>query len=879
MSSKWRVAVAAASILASITVVSRSAAAQEVHTRVGPDRILPGEGVRVYVDFTDFDPASTFTATADASALGGPASVPLAAAGTTLSASFATTAAAGTYAIPITWTATNPPTSGSASASVVVIERARCIPTGHGVPYFNGPPKWRDWPGDPREAIERPDDPRWNGATAGGGVWNSGGANEPVNFRALRSAGFLYLQWQVNVSASNQTRTLYVGFRTHGRSYIVRFHLAPPAAVPPSGVLITDPAFCAGSLASCDCPGCPGTPTLQTHYKVFEETPFTQACGGNPDLTVHPQYAPGGVVGPVPWIGESARYFAVGANDWVLQLRVPIGTGITSFSEGVDERFALWFEAVPAVATSIATYAWPEPMRASGLQTCEQAPTSPTPRLWHAGLGTSANLAPVRLLSSVGESRCSLGVRLRSVEVGAVRGTPDYDTVSLTNAFVAPHSGDPPVENHVIARPENRTSVAIPAASLRAKFRLADWGVQASVQNQWSEIPGAGAVPLAGGIPAATGGTPGRGRFQFTWTLDSSYLATYNPALNRHHQCMLVEMQVVGQNAAGEHIDLENASVYRNMNFGNMSVFPQPAVVDVRGLPTYPGQTHHEIYLVAVPRNLPKSVAPGTDGLGFFRAQAQARAQDLAAPYLHALEQDPDRQPGEIPYDEGNREPLDQSWRTPLADDALLPAGGDRLRQHAKLGRFAAMMPADLRAIFAALDGATKAEAPKRRDGVGPAQALTAELGEALDPATLSRVVPTLEVYALYKTGDQAGEGRAVLRPMTSFVFYLSHDGPLAGMRWLIDGAEAVDPSDPDNNVFRVRIPIDKPGRQIRLRVQGLEPGEEAIRPDLHYPCARTGGCCPRPCSSTYQIGNAFLGALALAWATRRRRRRDREAR
>src|SRR5262249_59849109 len=74
---------------------------------------------------------------------------------------------------------------------------------------------------------------------------------------------------------------------------------------------------------------------------------------------------------------------------------------------------------------------------------------------------------------------------------------------------------------------------------------------------------------------------------------------TCGPARNTH-QCIQVELR-------GGNVDFESRSVYRNMNFQALSKTEREAIIDVAGLPVAPGQKEQEVWLVAMPRNMPSS--------------------------------------------------------------------------------------------------------------------------------------------------------------------------------------------------------------------------------------------------------------------------------
>src|SRR5205814_6583034 len=83
-----------------------------------------------------------------------------------------------------------------------------------------------------------------------------------------------------------------------------------------------------------------------------------------------------------------------------------------------------------------------------------------------------------------------------------------------------------------------------------------------------------------------------------------------------------------------------------------------------------------------------------------------------------------------------------------------------------------------------------------------------------LGPDEAAGVVPTLEIYPFYQPG---GQGNVYL-PMTAFSVFLGHDGTMAGIDWVIDGATQV-----GQNIYHLSIPVGF-ARKIRVRAQAIQP-------------------------------------------------------
>ncbi|HEY6173509.1 MAG TPA: hypothetical protein VIX73_03655, partial [Kofleriaceae bacterium] len=123
--------------------------------------------------------------------------------------------------------------------------------------------------------------------------------------------------------------------------------------------------------------------------------------------------------------------------------------------------------------------------------------------------------------------------------------------------------------------------------------------------------------------------------------------------------------------------------------------------------------------------------------------------------------------------------------------------------------------------------------------------------------------VPTLEIYPFYQP---LGQGNVYL-PMTAFSVFLGHDGSMAGIDWVLDGATKV-----GQNIYHLEIPVGY-ARKIRVRAQAIQPPEPKLPPgSVAWPCT---GCCPSGrCGLVTQVGNTLPGVIAGVIVIARRRKR-----
>jgi len=511
-------------------------------------------------------------------------------------------------------------------------------------------------------------------------------------------------------------------------------------------------------------------------------------------------------------------------------------------------------------------------------------------------------------ISGAPPATCDGGITIDHGDVGAVfdaaAGT-DFSTVTPTNGFKAYKPDGTPGVNTVIAQPHNTTATAI-TAPLQARFRLASWGAapwSTPDTGKWKDIRGSGsgvcgtAGPSPGTCGPMTIPATGKGAITFQWQLggdtgpgglgnseycqfgltppsgwacgvctctgseagtdptkkcyadtDAGVQATHTglspgPCVStvyQYDQCMLVELS-----APNGSVDFVQQSTWNNMQFATMSVDKREALIDGRGLPVGPNQKFQDIYLVAMPRNMPASVPTGTTGTTIVQQGALELAAAIATPYAE-----------------------DMKRLTPEQIRAIMDKlghQGDDIQVHDErvlaINRIRMIMPdADYKRVGALLHVA--ADQPR---GQGSASALTNAIYTHTDPETTASVVPTLEIYAYYRPFDQ---GHAY-QPMTSFSMFLSHEGGLGGIDWEIDGAKKV-----AGNVYHLRIPIGR-ARRIQLRSQAIVP-PEAKQPagNPNWPC----GCCPNPkCGTLAGASNMTPGLLVgFVLFGRKRKRRPR---
>ncbi len=733
---------------------------------------------------------------------------------------------------------------------------------------------------------------------------------------------YLYLSFLVDIEAlsgagATTPRDLFIGFRraaalgTGERAYIFQFHLnADPATGPVA------PSFCANYA---DCEIGAGTGVTPNYWRVFTDFGGTGTCAAT-GATGEKFRATADAGTTLTWMSDAVRFWKIDDpaspllhNRWAVQVRFPIADAGQPLTEGIERGSSMWYEATTRIGGAgggpfASVGRWPRTVDRS---ICPEHSEDPN-YLIHERLGDAANYSPLHLYSGsfpVGAlpdgTTCGRGLSIETADIGAVFEAPAPATGALTTMFRALKADGTPGTNTVVARVRNNGAAA--TAPLLARFRLASWGAapwSTSDPGKWKDLrPVPSGVCASGAAPGCTptampsGGTT---VLSFPWqlgndpTLGASEYCKYGltppagqgtcqvcscagvatcdasgdpgvqstrpgsglwPCVSKNyvHQCLLVELS-----APNGGVDFERQSAWNNMNFGQMSILSREALIDARGLPVAQGQKEHELYLVAMPRNMPSKLAAPVTGGDFVGKQAFAAAQRLIEPYR--------KRHGELSPEEKMILAQRLKRRLPTPDELRR----DKLAKYFGEDYLALQ---EVRALAAADDyqrsGRLLELAGRAMGGQVPAEQLTREVVEVVGPSVAAEVVPTLEIYAFH----QQREAGRVYQPMTSFAVFLSHEGAMNGITWELDGAEKV-----SENVYRLRIPVGF-AKRIQVRSQALEPGEAVQAPgNRAWPCG--GGCCCRDRGLVAGLGDMAPTLLGLSlFGVPRRRKKSRAAR
>jgi hypothetical protein len=394
-----------------------------------------------------------------------------------------------------------------------------------------GPPDWTT-------GTLQIDDPRWHGATRETFPDLLAGGSPDAAARLVQSSGTLFVQLQVNADPTPGNTTV-VGPDTFFRdSVYLGFADATLATINMVRIAINTGA----------------TPPVAISRWTKSGGTWVAGIGAPTWLTAHTGWTAGSVSGlSVPW----------GVNFKIDTGAIP-GTKI-------------WYGTTisPGGFGAIQTYGWPD--RGGFVE-----PDPPNPGAAAATWGAqfdaigAANWGDYTAIAGTLPLPAGCGgVRIESDNI-RTNHTPNYRiSTNQANTFSAQLSG------------------TLPAAdAVRARFRLANWGMTIGVGATWADIPG--------GSYADDRKNNASGLISFA--CPTAIPCPPIPAGNAD-QCMLVELQ-----AAAGAVSFSKDSAWRNMIFGTTSKFEHDAEISLAGLPPEP--TPRDVYIYIQTHNMPIKMDP-----------------------------------------------------------------------------------------------------------------------------------------------------------------------------------------------------------------------------------------------------------------------------
>lgn len=458
-----------------------------------------------------------------------------------------------------------------------VLTMSTCIPRPQNTTNaFTGPPDWlgSSWP----QQRDKLDDPRWTGALHQGFPM-VGGTSEHALFRALYdtvgSDNFLYLSWWVKVDGSPDPHPdngdhFYVGFQASLGSTAMVIKVVPFNFTSALSNITNQPAESIG--------GSPGVGSITTFTKTGAADWVSVST--DPD-----------------WINENTRIWLdtnLTNNQYAIQMRVPLrpsaGSITNAAGPNLSTDFRMWYSVRVALPGSLPTfYSCPDHQEPSGSGLTEQFPD---PNIWGR--------------YHLGTVDCASGVSL------------SYDDIGTTNTPTSRVRLSPNT-NRLFARPKNASGHSIPARTIKARFRLANWGSMLRDPNApWDDIPGGAAVPHSADYPTGTSVAPGQAPLPpnpptsppnptstiwFDWPISSTDSAPYINGTKNPDQCMIVSLTGAG-------VAFTQDSACRNMRFDTTSVSEHTADIDIRGLAPISSQPR-DVYILVEKINMPTNTPAG----------------------------------------------------------------------------------------------------------------------------------------------------------------------------------------------------------------------------------------------------------------------------
>ena len=713
-----------------------------------------------------------------------------------------------------------------------------CVPQGFGVPGNNGVPTW--------DATSGPiDDGRWHGSS--GHTVNVGTPTAPVSFRALYTGEGTdrraVWQWRINAavpdSGISTPGNFFLALKEGPQTWLIRFRVNRSATAPTEGIFTR----CDASDTSCQT-------THTSWYSVLRQTSICDTGTGgtcdcdfaNPATTVSQarHFDADTSLNPT-WL-QDAKYWKLPGGQWAVGVRplVQKAAGIPADLSKITDATQIWYEAplqinFPTGGTNDELVAphhqWPfnDPYglcRPLGGNAFEMAVTAAAPLMV---FGDVDYIDGTETFASVG---CA-GVSLEGIGVIGPTGTKGW---TITGQYDADGpGGNAPVDhNNVFEVQVRNTGAALPANSIRARFRLADWGAQANGNPiyetaVWNPVPrivdgtagtcdptappvafGCGLTTPSPAIPTTTT-TPVTLQLKTAagagWTLLPAERKSYGIGLptdpgvqtKAAHQCVLVDLEGQGD------INFLRRSLYTNMQVANLSTARRTAVLDGT-----PANANRDVFLVVMSKNLPTQVPEGTLGQELVQEAAWNLADELENIYPPVIIGVRGEAPAAVAA---------KAARGPVAN-ALPPnlvLDYDEARRIIRVLR-----------RFANLGNCEGSGCDRTPDWDAEFERLLREVPDTL----ASEIAPAMEIYAYVQGRSSFTNGQrrtAVLEPMTSFGLNLFHDGGLQGYINLINGAQQIAP-----NVYRVRLGPDGLA-SVEVAAQAVEPAEQPIRQDPNW--------------------------------------------
>jgi hypothetical protein len=460
-------------------------------------------------------------------------------------------------------------------------------PVGSVPPVYGQPPQW--WmPGAPLGSSTGRwiDDPRWRGASSYVSLGDYG------RFRVLVETDgtgkkFLVMSWFVKVDITGANDRLYVGFYNPSTSEgnVYRLSRVQDAATTVDGATYAATGFSGRSFYNTGAgwvaqPGAP--PPLPTWLKndtrvdVFCSAPTT-------------------------------------CDSWAVRMRVPIDPAAVvsdvdpSGIKITGAQFRFWYEIQDSNSMGFSpAYHWPEGLAAATEAGGAPPIQFPDPSTW--------NLVDL-------SGACNGEISLDSGQIWANSSGSTTVNLSTPNNFHARPSNNVPAA----------TAPSLPGNSIKATFRLANWGSSIGASPAWQPI----CTDVVGTAGAVTSGS----QFDIVcgpWSVPDP--CAFKPAgdpcgptagSKNPDQCMLVDLTVANTGDPARYFSPQSA--YHNMSFTGASKVSKRATLDTRGLPAI-ATPQRDLYVYIQTTNMPATVDNPPPPPRDDRGQLRERLQKMEVP-------------------------------------------------------------------------------------------------------------------------------------------------------------------------------------------------------------------------------------------------------
>jgi hypothetical protein len=446
------------------------------------------------------------------------------------------------------------------------VARAQSVcfqPVGGVPPVYGQPPQWWMAGGPLGSSTGRwIDDPRWRGASSYVSLGDYGRFR--VLVETVAGKKFLVMSWFVKVDISGASDRLYVGFwdPTANQGNVLRLTRAQDTATTVDGA-----TYAGGGLAG----------------RYFYNTGGGWAA------------QPGAPPALPSWLKNDSRVdvFCSGTvcDSWAIRMRVPIDPA--AVVSDVDPtgvkvsgaQFRFWYEIQDSTTTGFSpAYHWPEGLSAATEAGGVPPIQFPDPSTW--------NLVDL-------SGACNGEISLDSSQIWV--NSSGSTTVSLSGP------------NNFHARPRNNvpttTAPSLPGDSVKATFRLANWGSSIGASPAWS--------PICTDVVGAAGAVTSGNQFDIVcgpWTVPDP--CAFKPAgdpcgptagTKHPDQCVLVDLAVANTGDPARYFSPQSA--YHNMSFTGASKIVKKATLDTRGLPAGGGGPLRDLYVYIQTANMPEAVS------------------------------------------------------------------------------------------------------------------------------------------------------------------------------------------------------------------------------------------------------------------------------